>query len=65
LGASIGSIGLLRQRKELSAEREKLREELAQADAAKKTPEQPIEELIRVDPVEIEIGLNLLPLADE
>jgi len=65
LGASIGSIGLLRQRKELSAEREKLREELAQADAAKKTPDQPIEELIRVDPVEIEIGLNLLPLADE
>lgn len=65
LGISIGSIGLLRQRQTRFAEREKLREELAQADAAKKVPEQPLEELIKVDPVEVEIGLNLLPLADE
>lgn len=65
LGISIGSIGLLRQRQTQAAEREKLREELAQAEVAKKAPEQPIEELIKVDPVEVEIGLNLLPLADE
>lgn len=65
LALSIGSVGLIRRRQQQAAEREKLREELTQAETAKKPAEQPIEELIKVDPVEVEIGLNLLPLADE
>ncbi|MCX7930880.1 MAG: flagellar biosynthesis protein FlhA [Chlorobi bacterium] len=65
LSLSIGSIGILRRRQLRIAEREKLREELTQAETIAKPAEQPIEELIKVDPVEVEIGLNVLPLADE
>lgn len=65
LALSIGGIALIRRRQLQQAEREKLREELTHAETAKKQPEQPIEDLIKVDPVEVEIGLNLLPLADE
>lgn len=65
LALSIGAIALLRRRQIGVAEREKLRQELAQAETTRKQPEQPIEELVKVDPVEVEIGLNLLPLADE
>jgi flagellar biosynthesis protein FlhA len=65
LGLSIGVAGWVRHRQLLAAQREQLRQELAQTESTQKPPEPPIEELIKVDPVEVEIGLNLLPLADE
>ncbi|MFW5702120.1 MAG: flagellar biosynthesis protein FlhA, partial [Bacteroidota bacterium] len=46
------------------AERE-LKSELAEAEKAKTPEEQPVEDLLRVDPVEIELGYNLIALVDE
>jgi flagellar biosynthesis protein FlhA len=40
------------------------REELAEAEEARRE-EQPVEDLLRVDPVEIELGYNLISLVDE
>lgn len=65
LALSIGAIAFVRQQQQLAASREQLREELASAEEAKKPAEQPIEELLRIDPVEVELGMNLLALADE
>ncbi|MFN8362036.1 MAG: flagellar biosynthesis protein FlhA [Candidatus Kapaibacterium sp.] len=43
-----------------------LREELAAANSAsRKPPEQPVEELLRIDPVEVELGIGLISLVDE
>lgn len=47
--------------KEKEAEK---RDELAEAEEAKRE-EQPVEDLLRVDPVEIELGYNLISLVDE
>ncbi|MFN3270348.1 MAG: FHIPEP family type III secretion protein, partial [Candidatus Kapaibacteriota bacterium] len=46
-------------------EEEKLRQELVQAEVPQKVEEQPIEDLLKVDPVELELGYNLIPLVDE
>jgi len=45
---------------------EKLREEMIDADKTTEKPEEaPVEELLRVDPVEIELGYSLIALVDE
>ncbi|MGA2298546.1 MAG: flagellar biosynthesis protein FlhA [FCB group bacterium] len=42
-----------------------LRKEMDDAEKAKKPEEAPVEELLRVDPVEIELGYSLICLVDE
>lgn len=42
-----------------------LREELAVSAEAAKPQEQPVEELLRIDPVEVELGYGLIVLVDE
>ncbi len=44
---------------------EELREELAQAEAAPKPEDKPIEDLLMIDPIELELGYSLIPLVDE
>ncbi len=45
---------------------EKLREEMIDTDKTTEKPEEaPVEELLRVDPVEIELGYSLIALVDE
>ncbi len=43
----------------------KLIDELQKTDEPVKTQEQPVEELLKIDPVEIELGYNLISLVDE
>ena len=43
----------------------KLRDEMKQAEIAQKPEDQPVEELLRIDPVEIELGYSLIALVDE
>ena len=51
--------------RQISQEKEDARkEEIAEAEEAQKE-EQPVEDLLRVDPVEIELGYNLISLVDE
>lgn len=44
---------------------DKLREEMEKAESERKPDEQPVEELLKVDPVEIELGYSLIALVDE
>ncbi len=44
---------------------EELKKEMAEAEKAEKPEEKPVEELLKVDPVEIELGYNLISLVDE
>ncbi len=44
---------------------QKLREEYAVKESSQKPEEQPVEELLKVDPVEIELGYSLIALVDE
>ncbi len=46
-------------------EEQNLREEMQKAESEKKPEEQPVEELLRIDPVEIELGYSLISLVDE
>ncbi|MGB9770624.1 MAG: flagellar biosynthesis protein FlhA [Candidatus Kapaibacteriota bacterium] len=60
-----GAIAFLRYRQIKKEEEEKLRRELVQTEVPPKVEETPIEELLKVDPVELELGYNLIPLVDE
>ncbi len=42
-----------------------LAKEISEAEQSQKPTEQPVEELLRVDPVEIELGYSLISLVDE
>lgn len=66
LSALTAGVAYLRFRHIRRLEEEKLRAEMAQAELAPKPPEvTPVEELLKVDPVELELGYNLIPLVDE
>ncbi|MFN3307094.1 MAG: flagellar biosynthesis protein FlhA, partial [Candidatus Kapaibacteriota bacterium] len=60
-----GAISYVRHKQIKKEEEERIRQELAQAEVPKKVEEPPVEELLKVDPVEIELGYNLIPLVDE
>lgn len=65
LSGTIGGLAYLTSRyNKLKAERE-LQKELLEAEKERKPEEQPVEELLKVDPVEIELGYSLIALVDE
>ncbi len=65
LGAGMGALGYYRQRTIQQEAEENLRQELAKADSAKKPEEKPVEDLLTIDPIELELGYSLIPLVDE
>lgn len=65
LAALAGGAAYLRTRSIKKESEENLRNELAEAEKTRKPEEQPVEELLRVDPVEIELGYSLIALVDE
>jgi len=58
-------LAFVRHRQIKREEEEKLRKELTEVEVKPKVEEAPIEELLKVDPVELELGYNLIPLVDE
>lgn len=65
LSGLAGGLAYLRNQQIKRKADEELRQELAEAEKAKKPEEQPVEELLKVDPVEIELGYSLISLVDE
>jgi flagellar biosynthesis protein FlhA len=65
LSGVAGGLAYLRTQQIKRKDEEKLREELLEAEKARKPEEQPVEELLKVDPVEIELGYTLISLVDE
>jgi flagellar biosynthesis protein FlhA len=55
----------LRTKTIASEEQSKLDEELHETEQIRKPEDQPVEELLKVDPVEIELGYSLIMLVDE
>ena len=64
LASIAGAIAFFKFRDIAKEKEEARREEIAEAEEAQKE-EQPVEDLLRVDPVEIELGYNLISLVDE
>jgi flagellar biosynthesis protein FlhA len=65
LALGAGSLGYFKQKNQtLEAEKE-LTKEIDESEIAKKPEDQPVEELLKVDPVEIELGYSLIVLVDE
>ncbi|MCX7908296.1 MAG: flagellar biosynthesis protein FlhA [Ignavibacteria bacterium] len=60
-----GALAYVRYRQMKKEEEERLRQELVEAEVPKKVEEAPVEDLLKVDPVELELGYNLIPLVDE
>lgn len=65
LAALSGGAAFLRTKNIKKESEEDLRKELAEVEKTRKPEEQPVEELLRVDPVEIELGYSLITLVDE
>lgn len=66
MGAITGGIAFFRIQTTKKVAIETLQAELSAADlATRKPPEQPVEELLRIDPVEVELGIGLISLVDE
>jgi flagellar biosynthesis protein FlhA len=67
LSVSIGLVGYVRTIGIKKESEQELRKELAAAEAERtqEPKEQPVEELLRIDPIEIEIGYSLISLVDE
>lgn len=65
LSAITGGLAYLRVRQIRRDEEERLRAEMARTEVVTKPEETPVEELLKVDPVELELGYNLIPLVDE
>ncbi|MFA5511876.1 MAG: flagellar biosynthesis protein FlhA, partial [Candidatus Kapaibacterium sp.] len=65
LAGIAGVIGYVRQQTIIKEDALKLNEEIKTADEEAKPQEQPVEELLKIDPVEIELGYNLIALVDE
>lgn len=63
-GAAVAT-GYFRMKSEEQESEEAMRRDLAEAKAPEKQEEKPVEELLAVDPVEIELGYGLIPLVDE
>jgi flagellar biosynthesis protein FlhA len=65
MAALAGGFAFYKTRQQKRDAEAELQSELAEAEKAKTPEEQPVEELLRVDPVEIELGYNLIALVDE
>ncbi|MCX6147213.1 MAG: flagellar biosynthesis protein FlhA, partial [Candidatus Kapabacteria bacterium] len=65
LALGIGMVGFVRIQTIKDEADNELRMELSTAEKATEPVEQPVEELLRVDPVEIELGYSLISLVDE
>lgn len=65
LSGAAGAVAYFRTKMMKKDEEEKIRREMAEAEEVKKPEEQPVEELLKVDPVEIELGYSLISLVDE
>lgn len=60
-----GALGYYRSKSIIKEEEEKLKAELAPTEAPALPEEQPVEDLLKIDPVEIELGYALIALVDE
>lgn len=65
LSVITGGLAYLRVRQIRKDEEERLRAEMVRAEVVTKPEETPVEELLKIDPVELELGYNLIPLVDE
>jgi len=66
LSGTLGGMAYLSIQTKKKLEEKGLKEEIMEAEkAAQKPEEQPVEELLKVDPVEIELGYSLISLVDE
>ncbi len=60
-----GAIAYYRNKSIDQEKEDNLREELSAKEADAKPEEQPVEDLLKIDPVEIELGYSLIALVDE
>lgn len=65
LSAGSSGIAYFRQKFIKDSEERDLVKEINEAEIARKPEEQPVEELLKIDPVEIELGYSLIVLVDE
>lgn len=65
LAGVAGAVAYVRFRAIKREKDEELKKEYQEAENAKKPEEQPVEELLKIDPVEIELGYSLISLVDE
>lgn len=65
LAAATGTITYFRRKSIIKTEAMEEAAEMEELSKEKKPEEQPVEELLRVDPVEIELGYSLISLVDE
>ncbi len=65
LSTLLGSIAYFKTKSIKKESDNELAKEIAEAEQSQKPAEQPVEELLRVDPVEIELGYSLISLVDE
>ena len=65
LSAGTGGIAYFRQKFIKESDERDLVKEINEAEIARKPEEQPVEELLKIDPVEIELGYSLIVLVDE
>ncbi len=65
LALLLGAVGYVKTQKIKEEADKELKEEMAKAEIDKKPEEQPVEDLLRIDPVEIELGYSLISLVDE
>lgn len=65
LAIILGSLAYFRTQTIDKESKDKVAKEMQLAEQSKKPEEQPVEELLKVDPVEIELGYSLISLVDE
>lgn len=65
LSSIVGGLAYIRTKSIKKEEQEKLVKEMTEAEVAVKPEEAPVEDLLKVDPVEIELGYSLIALVDE
>lgn len=65
LASAMGAVAFVRTRMIREESDKDIRSELIEAEKARVPEEQPVEELLRIDPVEIELGYSLIALVDE
>lgn len=65
LSVSTGGIAYFRQKYIDESQERDLVKEINEAEIARKPEEQPVEELLKIDPIEIELGYSLIVLVDE
>ncbi len=65
LAGGAGALGYFRTQTLQRESEERLRVQLAEAEAEAKSEEKPVEDLLLVDAVEVELGYGLIPLVDE